>query len=280
MKPAADFALRTAAAFAAALVLSPVAGVLFPEEPFHRVMTRTFQFALAVGLAVRRGPPREWPAKFRAMGFRGPFRVKRVLLGAAAGAGALVLLLVLSWAFGGRTAPDGPHRLAFVPHLLVALGGGIAIGLAEEILFRGYLKGAIGGFASAALYSVVHFLAPIGRTAPAGEGYDPLLAVKRLHELNAWTDPQRAFLGIPCLLVLGLALNRLRERTGTLYLGMGVHAGIVFVLAIYGRFLSLKSKDPWIFGGAFARDGLLPLLALLLLLLASYKAPLPPWARA
>jgi membrane protease YdiL (CAAX protease family) len=279
VKPWADFCLRSGAAFAAALALAPVAGVLFPGEPFHRVMTRTFQAALAVALVVRRGPAREWPAKFRAMGFRGPERLRRVLLGAGVGALAMALLLLLSWGLGGRSAAS-PHRLPFAVHLLVALGTGVAVALGEEIFFRGYLKDAIGGLASAGLYAVVHFLAPIGTTAPAGEGYDPLLAVKRLHDLNAWTDPRRALLGIPCLLVFGLALNRLRDRTGTLYAGMGLHAGVVFVLAIYGRFLSVKSAEPWIHGGVFARDGALPLLALLLLLLASYRAPLPPWARA
>jgi membrane protease YdiL (CAAX protease family) len=280
VKPWADFTLRTAAAFVAALALSPVLGLAFPEEPFHRMMTRTFQLALVVALVVRRGPVREWPAKLRAMGFRGPERRRRALLGAAVGVAAMSVLLLVSWAVGGRPAVEGPHRLPLAVHLLRAAGTGIAVGLFEEIFFRGYLKDAIGGIASAGLYAVVHFNAPIGKTAPAGEGYDPLLAVKRLHELNAWTDPQRAGLGIPCLVILGLALNRLRERTGSLYVGMGLHAGIVFVLALYGRFLVMKPDNPWIHGGGFARDGVLPLLALLLLLLASYRAPLPPWARA
>ena len=279
MSPGADFALRLAGAFVAALVLSPIAGMLFPGEPFHRVMTRTFQGALLVALLVRRGPAREWPAKFRAMGFRGPERYRRVLLGAGVGVVAMALLLLLSWGLGGRTAAP-EHRHTLEVHLLMAMGTAVAVGLAEEIFFRGYLKDAIGGFASAVLYAVVHYIAPIGKTAGAGPGYDPLLAVKRLHELDAWTEPRRAFVGIPCLVVFGLALNRLRERTGTLYVGMGLHAGVVFVLAIYGRFLSLKSSNPWVYGGSFARDGLLPLLALLLLLLASYRAPLPPWARA
>ncbi|HEX5135974.1 MAG TPA: CPBP family intramembrane glutamic endopeptidase [Planctomycetota bacterium] len=282
MRPSVDFAVRTGAAFLAALALSPALGVLFPEEPFHRVMTRTFQFALVVALAVRRGPVREWPAKLRAIGFRGPERKKRALLGVAVGISATALLLLVSWALGGRPLVTEPHRLPLALHLLVAAGAGIGVGLFEEIFFRGYLKDAVGGIASAFFYAVVHFIAPIGRTDPAGPVYDPLLAVKRLPELNAWTDPQRAGLGIPCLIVLGLALNRLRERTGSLYLGMGIHAGIVFVLALYGRFLvmKLKDEDAWIFGGAFARDGVLPLLALLSLLLASYRAPLPPWARA
>lgn len=279
MRPAADFAFRAGAAFVAALALSPVVGVFCPETPFHRVMTRTFQVALVVALAVRRGPVRTWPGKIRAMGFRGPHRLRRVLLGASTGLLAMTLVLVASWLLGGRGVA-GPHRLGLAVHLAQALGTAIAVGFFEELLVRGYLKDAIGGFPSAFLFAVVHFIAPIGKTAPAGEGYDPLLAVKRLHELNAITDPQRALMGIPCLLIFGLALNRLRDRTGTLYVGMGLHAGAVFVLAIYGRFLTLNSTDPWIHGGGFARDGLLPLLALLLLLLASYRAPLPPWARA
>lgn len=280
MKPWADFALRVGIAFVAALVLSPVLGMAFPQEPFHRVMTRTFQLGLVVALVARRGPVREWPGKLRGMGFRGPERRKRALLGAAVGVAAMSLLLLVSWALGGRPAVEGPHRLPLAIHLLRAAGAGVAVGLFEEIFFRGYLKDAIGGIASALLYAAVHFIAPIGTTAPAGGGYDPLLAVKRLKELDAWTDPQRAGLGIPCLVILGLALNRLRERTGSLYVGMGLHAGIVFVLAIYGRFLVMKPENPWIHGGGFARDGVLPLLALLLLLLASYRAPLPPWARA
>lgn len=280
MSAAADFVIRIGAAFVAALALSPVLGLAFPEEPFHRVMTRTFQVTLVIALVAWRGPVRAWPAKLRAMGFRGPERLRRAFLGAGVGIGAMALLLLVSWALGGRPLSDRPHRLALGVHLLVAAGSGIGVSLFEEIFFRGYLKDAIGGIASAVLYAVVHFLAPIGRTAPAGGEYDPLLAVKRLPELNAWMDPQRAGLGIPCLVVLGLALNRLRDRTGSLYVGMGLHAGLVFVLALYGRILVTKPENPWLYGGGFARDGVLPLLALLLLLLASYRAPLPPWARA
>jgi len=278
VKPWADFTLRTGAAFVVALVVSPMIGPLWPATSFHRVMTRTFQAAMVIALLVHREAPRTWPSKFRAMGFRGPDRLRRVLLGAGTGLFAMTLLLVVSWLLGGRSAAP-PHRLAFLGHLSQAIATAVVVGCFEEIFFRGYLKDAIRGFPSAALYSIVHFLTPISKTAPAGSGYDPLLALKRLPELNAWTDRRQALLGIPCLLIFGLALNRLRDRTGTLYLGMGVHAGVVFVLAFYGRFLDVNSTNPWIFGGVFARDGLLPLLALLLLLLASYRAPLPPWAR-
>lgn len=281
MSPAADFGVRTAAAFLAAIVLSPALGLLFPGTPFHRVMTRTFQAALIVALVVRRGPVREWPGKLRAMGFSGPWRARRVLLGAAVGAGALVLVFLASYLLGGRDLA-GPHRTPFAKHLATALATAATVSLVEEIFFRGYVKAAIGNLASAAFFSAVHFVQPIGTTAPAGKGYDPLLAAKRLPEIfEAWTDPRRATLGFSCLLVLGLALNRLRDRTGTLYVGMGIHAGIVFVIGIYRRVLEGNPTDRWIHGDALMRGGgLLPLLALLLLLLSSYRAPLPPWARA
>jgi hypothetical protein len=281
VRPWADFALRTAAAFVAALALAPVAGVLLPEEPFHKVMTRAFMLALVVALVVGRGPVREWPGKLRAMGFRGPQRLRRVLLGLAVGSGALVLVLVASWLLGGRALAQGPHRVPFWEDLGGAVLSAVFVALFEEIFFRGYLKDALGNVGSAAIFAAIHFVQPIGTTPPAGSDYDPLLAVKRLPEVfEAWTELRRATLGVACLLALGLALNRLRERTGTLYLGMGIHAGAVFVIQIYRRVLG-GPTDPWIHGDALMRGGgLLPLLALLLLLLASYRAPLPPWARA
>jgi hypothetical protein len=282
VRPWADFTLRVAAAVAAALVLSPVAGLFLPATPFHRVMTRAFQVSLVVALLVRRPPLRTWPAAIRAMGLRGPWllgdRVDRrqLLLGAGVGVAAMVGVLLLSWLLGGRAPQEEPHRLPFAYHAGKALLTALVVSTFEEILVRGYLRNALGGLASAILFAGIHFVQPSGRTAPAGAGYDPLLAVKRLPELlESWTEPQNALLGFPCLLLLALALNRLRDRTGALYLGIGLHAGVVLVVQLYRRFLAGEATAPWIYGGAFLRDGLLPLLALLLLLLAAYRAPLP-----
>jgi membrane protease YdiL (CAAX protease family) len=278
----ADFLLRLSIAVAATLALSPLVGLLFPGEPFHRIMTRTLQATFVLALVARRGPVRTWPAKLRAMGFRGPTRARRALLGAATGVGAMLLLLLVSWLTGGREPQQDPHRMALFDHVLSALLTAVLVSLFEEVLVRGYLKDAIGGLWSAVVFSAVHFVQPIGRTAPAGRTYDPLLAVKRLPELfEAWTDLRRATLGFLCLFVFALALNRLRDRTGTLYVGMGIHAGAVFVIALYRRFLEGNpAGSPWVHGGPLMRDGLLPLLALLLLLLAAYRAPLPRWASA
>lgn len=282
MKPWADFVVRVVASVAITLVLAPVVGVFLPGVPFHRVMTRIFQATLLVALLVRRGPPRTWPDKIRGLGLRGPFRRARFATGLVVGLVAMSAVLVASWLLGGRTVQDEPHRMWIVAHVAKAVFAGLAVALFEEALVRGYLKNAVGGLASAVLFAAVHFMQPRGTTVPAGPDYDPLLAVKRLHELvGAWGDRQEATLGFLSLFILALALNRLRERTGSLYFGIGLHAGIVIVIQLYRRFLhGVPVGNRWIHGGPLMRDGVLTLVAVLALLLAAYVAPLPRWARA
>ena len=139
------------------------------------------------------------------------------------------------------------------------------------------LKDVLGGGRSALLFACGHFFRPLGDTAPAGEGYDSLLVFRRLGDLlEGWTDLRSVALGLPGLFLFALALNRLRDRTGTLYLGMGVHAGLVFTLASYRRFLSGDTPgDPWIWGGTRVHDGLVGVVALGLLLVAAHVVPLP-----
>lgn len=273
---ARDFAVRLLAAFATTLLLAPVLGALLPREPFHRVTTRTFSVLLVAALLVRRGPVSTWPERVRAMGFRGPLRLRRIAAGAALGALLLAVLLLASWALGGRALRDTAHRLPVATHLLEALLAAVGVSLLEEILCRGYLKDALGGTWSAILYAGAHYLRPPEGSAPAA-GYDPLLAVKQLPEILAgWTEPRPVLLGCSGLFLFGLALNRLRERTGTLYAGMGLHGVLVFGLVAYRRVFHVEpSGNPWIFGGNRLHDGLLGLLGMALVLVAAYRLPLP-----
>lgn len=278
MSPAQrDLAVRLGAAVVATLVLAPVAGALLDTVPFHRVLTRLFLAALVVAFIVRRGHPRTWPARLRALGLAGPQRGRRFALGVAASVLLTVLLLALSWALGGRTAAVGEFS-PLVVHVLKAAAAALVVSFLEEILCRGYFLDVIGGWGSALVYAAVHYLRPQDSSAPAGTPYDPLLGVKRLPELGgSFLDPRLATLGLVSLFVFGLALNRLRQRTGTLYLGIGLHAGLVFVLALYPRFLTSfpGQRAAWIHGGGRLHDGVLGTLMTGLLLLAAWRLPLP-----
>ncbi len=266
-----DLLKRFLGAFVAAVLLAPVFGVMLPGTPFHRVTTRVFLIALIVAFCVRRGSPATWPARLAALGLRPPHRARRFALGAAAGIVLLALLVVVSWMLGGREPLPGPYRIPFLRHILGSIVAGVAVGFLEEILCRGYLKDALGGVASAALYAGAHFMRPAITSAPAPAAYDPLLVLRRLPELlGAWGDLRSATLGFLSLFLFGLALNRLRERTGSLYAGIGLHAGLVFALDFYRRFLSSVAVGlgPWIFGGPRLHDGLLGTALMGVLLLA------------
>jgi len=272
-----DFWLRCGAAVAAMFLLAPAFGALLPAEPFHRVMSRTLQVGLVIALLVRRGSLRTWPTKVHAMGMRGPGRAARFGAGFGVAFGAMVAFLVLSWALGGRPLHGPEHRLSFGAQLLQAAVAGLAVAYFEELLCRGYLKDVLGDVGSATIFAGVHLFRPLQGSLPAGSGYKPLLAFERFPDMvESWTDPRLATLGFVSLWVFAMGLNRLRDRTGTLYLGIGFHAGLVFVLALYRRYLVTSTPgDPWIFGGTRLHDGLLGAIVLGLFMLAAYRLPLP-----
>ena len=279
MNPAQrDLIVRLGAAVVATLVLAPPLGAVLDTVPFHRVMTRLFLGALVIAFAVKRGHPRTWPAKLRAMGLAGPDRFGRFLAGLLVSILLTVLLLAVSWALGGRSGAAPlvePPPLAL--HLLKAALAAIVVSFLEEILCRGYFLDVIGGPASALVYAAAHYLRPLHGSAPA-DGFDPLLGVKRLPELcGSFHDARNLTLGLLSLFVFGLALNRLRERTGTRYLGIGLHAGLVFVLALYPRLLQSfpGAEAAWIHGGGRLHDGVLGTLMLGFLLLAARRLALP-----
>ncbi|MGQ0613348.1 MAG: CPBP family glutamic-type intramembrane protease [Planctomycetaceae bacterium] len=268
--------LRFGAAVGATLVVAPVAGALLPRNEFHSVLSRVFLGSLLIAFLVRRGPRSGWLAGLRGQGLRGPHRGERAVLGLVVSLLLLLLLLALSWALGGRIASTKPPRYELLAHIGASLVAGFLVSFLEEWMCRGYLKDVLGGPVSALIYAAVHFLRPLQGSAPA-QGYDPLLALKMIPRLfESFGVLQNATLGILGLFLFGLALNRLRERTGTLYLGIGLHAGLVAGLALYSRWLERSTPGSrWIFGGARLYDGLLGILALGLLLLAAWRLPLP-----
>ncbi len=271
-----DPLLRFAAAVGASLLLAPIAGALLPGQEFHAVLTRVYIGCLLVAFLVGRGPPSGWIAGIRGLGLKGPDRIERVVLGTLLSIVLLLALLALSWSLGGRSVAVGPPRYGFLTHLGVALAGALLVSLLEEVICRGYLKNLMGGPLSALLYAAVHFLRPLGGSEGAVD-YDPLLAVKTLPTLfESFGRLQNATLGMAGLFLFGLALNRLRDRTGSLYLGIGLHAGLVLGLALYSRWLARSTPESrWIFGGPRLYDGALGIVALGLLLLAAWRVPFP-----
>ena len=268
--------IKLVLAFALTFLIAPVAAWLLPTVRWHRVATRTFLILMVLLFAYGAGHPRTWIDSLRAMGLNGPHRFRRQLVGFLAALVVFAALLGFSWIMGARGPSDVVQKHGFLKHLGLALLTGFLVSLFEEPLCRGYLKDTIGGPASAFLYAIAHYFRPMGKTQPT-DGFEPLLVVDRFPELMAgWMVKRHVTWGILSLFLLGLALNRLRDRTGTLYVGIGLHMGLVFGMKFYTRFVSQHPNgSDMIWGWNRLHDGLVGTVFMGLLLLAAYRLPMP-----
>jgi len=137
-----------------------------------------------------------------------------------------------------------------------AFFAGIFVGFFEEIFFRGILfKGLLAGGNRARayvlanlFYSALHFVKP-------GEPYvlehfDLLAGFRHLFSTFApFLDPASILAGLFGLFLIGAVLSYALERTGILYLSIGLHAGWVFSLKTIRVFGDYRRPDlGWVFG--------------------------------
>ncbi len=195
-----------------------------------------------------------------------------VLTGAAA-LGLLGLILHVAGASVPAGEPVSPGKLlakAFVP----ALGAGVI----EELIFRGLILGlwlracsvTTAWSGSSLMFSFVHFLKPPKglEIADPGAWYSGFEILGST--LGHFTNPAFFVTEFATLALLGLLLAYCRTRTFSLWLPIGIHAGLVFSLKTFAMTQALVPDSPlhpW-FIGSDLKSGILPLAALSLCFLA------------
>jgi membrane protease YdiL (CAAX protease family) len=154
-------------------------------------------------------------------------------------------------------------RLAWLPVTA------ITVALLEEFLFRGALHGAVrkttvDGFALvsvSALYAMVHFLkSPAHKMAPAVVHWWSGFALLP-DTLVQFRDPALLLGGFTTLFTVGLILGFARERTRSLWMPVGLHAG--WVLGNQGFMNITGHTQAWPWVGPDVVTGLAPVLILL-----------------
>jgi len=187
------------------------------------------------------------------------------------GAGFLVALLTLGL-LGAVLVFTGVYRM----HSHIAYGKlawfpltAVTVAVIEEILFRGALQGAVrkttvDDFALvtvAVLYAAVHFL------KPPEHGLDPgaihwWSGLALLPDtLSQFREPALLLGGFTTLLLVGLILGYARERTRSLWMPVGLHAGWVLGKMSFMEITRHSEAWPWL--GPDLLIGLAPLLTLL-----------------
>jgi membrane protease YdiL (CAAX protease family) len=167
----------------------------------------------------------------------------------------------------------GFYRWTGVPPGLVwgkALVSALVVGCLEEALFRGAVSGLVersGGrglalWGTSALFAAVHFLKPDPSVQITVVDWSAGFAlVPRM--FYQFSEPLLVLGGFGTLWVFGMVLGLAARRTGSLWLSVGIHAGLVFVKLVFGKGTDLVQVSlPWV--GPELQIGLWPVLVLVL----------------
>jgi membrane protease YdiL (CAAX protease family) len=172
------------------------------------------------------------------------FSLRDWLLGWGVGLGGLAILsaveILLGWARLGATP------IPSVPAALGAFLVATAFGISEEALFRGFMLGLLRkAFAamaavwiSAATFACLHFLRPV--------------------------DPREILVPFVALGTAGALLAACRIRTGSLWLGIGIHSSWVWFITLLGQqsLLTFPVESRIWTGGGSPASGILGILGI------------------
>ena len=145
-----------------------------------------------------------------------------------------------------------PFPWHLLPPILVTA---ISVAFIEEALFRGAILGLVRQTIStmpaailvSALFSIVHFLNPAKEQIAVVRWYSGFALLPQA--FWKFSDPLMVLGGFTTIGILGLILAHATIRTGSLWLGIGVHSGLIFAKMGFNK-VTRKIQDiaPW-FGG-------------------------------
>jgi hypothetical protein len=199
----------------------------------------------------------------------------KLLGGLLLGLVSLALVAAIATGFGAFHLVNTADANKVISTIFSAAGTAIVVAVLEEILFRGGIFSGLRRVlywpfalaASSAIYALVHFLQRADLAGAVGWN-SGLILLPRV--LGGFTDFYVLVPGFFTLTLAGALLALAYQRTGNLYFSIGLHAGWIFVLKIFG---ALTMQTPgggiWFWGTAKIFDGWLAFLVLALALAAS-----------
>jgi membrane protease YdiL (CAAX protease family) len=195
-------------------------------------------------------------------GFRRP---GKNLINAVIGLGialvAIMTLFAVAFAMGDANATPLSATLARIPKYFLSA---ITIAIVEEAFFRAVLLGGMKRdlgrrttlIASSAIYAIAHLV-----RSPAKfyvTGFEPFAGLVTLtHSLDQLMNPAVSIPTLIGLFVLGLVLGEAYLLTGTVYLSIGLHAGLVLGAKLFPKLVE-RASIPWWLAGS---GGPAPLVA-------------------
>lgn len=215
------------------------------HQPFHRFVNRTMLVVALVGL---------WPFlnatglnSASALGLAGyPHQFRRLSIGFLVGTGTVVLAAGCVLVMGARKLDPGLAGPGWLGKLAGITATAAVVGTLEEVLFRGALFGALRRvfhwvFAlgvSSVLFAAAHFIQSARVEGPVTWWTGFVVLGRMFAGFCSWHSVMPAFVN---LILVGAVLCIGYQRTGSLHFPIGLHAGWVFALKIYG-WLTVKAE--------------------------------------
>jgi membrane protease YdiL (CAAX protease family) len=242
----------------------------FPKianAPFHRFVDRSLLFFALVALwpALRALGAKSW----REIGLIPPYgQFKKFFGGLTLGFFSLAVVAGMAIDLGDRVLVTDLTAHKIVGTIFGAIGTAMVVAVLEEILFRGGLFGGLRRMLywpialaiSSAVYALVHFLQR-GEITGAIAWDSGLILLPQM--LRGFVDFHAFVPGFFNLMLAGILLGLAYQRTGNLYFSIGLHAGWIFWLKIYGAFtFGPMHNASWFWGGGKLIDGWLAFFVL------------------
>jgi hypothetical protein len=240
------------------------------DAPFFRVTSRIVLVMVALLL---------YPA-YKLSGIRGKddcglptVKNRRALigLGLGLGIGSMLIVYLLGVALGVFVWDTNGKSVSYlIRKVLQALAGGLFIGIFEEILFRGFIFGALrkslgvvtAVILSSLFFSVVHFMRPVNPEI-LGQWNSGFMLFG-----NLFARAGDAFLQEACtLFCMGLVLAVLCHWMKSIYVAIGLHAGWVWVMMLFRLFTQNQKTMIWLYGTSdwVSKAWMGPILSLIVL---------------
>lgn len=178
------------------------------------------------------------------------------------GIAIMAILTGAQWALGMHHLDVDDDKLAFVSlakTLISGLLSGLAVGFIEETFFRGLMHTGLRrtlafwptALLTSLLYAAMHFIKPADL---GGADFTPTSAARMvLDGLSRPGDFAPIADGFITLVVVGLFLSLVRERTGSILWALGIHAGWVATIKLMKYLTDPTLTDgqasPWISAG-------------------------------
>ncbi|MDE3067072.1 MAG: CPBP family intramembrane metalloprotease [Verrucomicrobiota bacterium] len=235
--------------------------------PFNRFVDRSLLLAALAGLwpLLRALDARSW----RDLGLVQPYgQSGKFFGGLLVGFLSLAAVAGTALACGDRLAAPNLTAHKIVGSVFSAVATAVVVAGLEEVLFRGGIFGGLRRvlywpFAlviSSLVYALVHFLRRADFAGPVAWN-SGLVLLPRM--LAGFADLRALVPAFLTLTLAGVLLGLAYQRSGNLYFSMGLHAGWIFWLKIYGALtVADAGAHAWFWGTSRLIDGWLAFLAL------------------